>query len=208
MECENNNIAHNILSTMKASSVAVPISTRINKNEILQTLISQFEPLDFAKMLHPHSSDEDLKAKKVKQNEMRVLILDEILKQAKANNWNLCKQAGFCYLYNGAFWETLSEDSLKHFLSDCAKAMGVKPTIANDYKFVKELYEQFLFSANIQPPQFDRNTVLINLQSNNIHRGKSQQRKSHQKKLKLKLMTVLKTFLEKMFTVILVKNYF
>ena len=137
-----------------------PRKTRAN---ILKSLLEQIQTVDFAEMQYPNLPDEERKEKKVNRSEIRVLILDEILKIAQANNWALCKQGGFCYLYNGAYWETLNEDDLKHFLSDCAKAMGLKQTLADDYKFVKELYEQFLFSAHLQPPECDNDTVLINL---------------------------------------------
>ncbi len=133
------------------------------KANILKSLLEQIQPIDFAEMQYPNLPDEERKEKKVNRSEIRVLILDEILKIAQANNWALCKQGGFCFLYNGAYWETLNEDDLKHFLSDCAKAMGLKQTLADDYKFVKELYEQFLFSAHLQPPEYDNDTVLINL---------------------------------------------
>lgn len=136
---------------------------RKTKANILKSLIEQVQPIDFAEKQYPNLPDEERKEKKVNRSEIRVLILDEILKIAQANNWALCKQGGFCYLYNGAYWETLNEDDLKHFLSDCAKAMGLKQTLADDYKFVKELYEQFLFSAHLQPPEYDNDTVLINL---------------------------------------------
>ena len=136
---------------------------RKTKANILKSLIEQIEPIDFAEKQYPNLPDEERKEKKVNRSEIRVLILDEILKVAQENNWALCKQGGFSYLYNGAYWEALDEEDLKHFLSACAKAMGLKPTLADDYKFVKELYEQFLFSAHLQPPEYDNDTVLINL---------------------------------------------
>ena len=114
---------------------------------------------------YPNLTDEEREGKKVNRSEIRVLILNEVLKTAQANHWALRKQSGFCYLYNGAYWETLGEEDLKHFLSDCAKAMGLQQTTASDYKFVRELYEQFLFSAHFQPPEYDNDTVLINLKN-------------------------------------------
>jgi putative DNA primase/helicase len=138
---------------------------RKTKADILKSLLEQVQPTDFTEMQYPNLSDEERKEKKVKLSEIRVLVLNNVLETAQANNWALCKQGGFCYLYNGAFWETLNESDLKRFLSDCAKAMGLKQTTASDYKFAKELYEQFLFSAHLQPPEYDNNTVLINLKN-------------------------------------------
>jgi len=159
------------------SKALKPLKTLgIEKTEILKSLVKQFKRVDFAKIQYPNVPAEDLKDKKVNRNEMRVIILKEIIKQSKINNWNLCKQGGFCYLYNGAYWETLNDDDLKHFLSDCSKAMGLKETTADDYKFVDELYKQFLFSAHLQPLKFDRNTVLINLQNGTFRITKDSQK--------------------------------
>ena len=148
----------------KANSIRLQ-SPYKTKDDILLSLLEQIHPINFVKLQYPNLSDEEQKEKKISRSEMRVLILSEILKMAQSNNWALCKQGGFCYLYNGAYWETLNEDYLKHFLSGCAVKMGVKETIAEDYKFAKELYEQFLFSAHLQPPEYDNGTVLINLKN-------------------------------------------
>jgi len=136
-----------------------------NKANILKTLLQQIEPISFVELQYPNLPDDERKDIKVNRSEIRVLLLNEILKIAQKNDWALCKNGNFCYLYNGSYWETLNEDDVKHFLSDCAEKMGVKQTTAEDYKFVKELYEQFLFSANLQPPEYENNTVLINLQN-------------------------------------------
>ncbi|MDR3266301.1 MAG: hypothetical protein LBT24_01875, partial [Tannerella sp.] len=135
------------------------------KGEILNLLINQFKPIDFVVKLYPDLSEEELREKKVKRNELKVLIIDEILQAAALNNWALCKQGGFCYLYNGQFWETLNEDDLKHFLSDCAAKLGTKEVIAKECNFVEELYKQLLFSAHLHPPEFSKDKVLINLQN-------------------------------------------
>jgi putative DNA primase/helicase len=136
-----------------------------SKGEILKSLIEQCVPVDFTAMLYPNISAEERTELKVKRNEMKVLIIDEILRRAQSNNWALCKQGGFCYLYNGAYWETLTEDDVKHFLSGCAAKLGVKQVLSKECQFVDDLYKQFLFSAHLQPPEFVPGKVLINLQN-------------------------------------------
>jgi putative DNA primase/helicase len=84
-----------------------------SKGEILKSLIEQCTRVDFTAKLYPNISTEERAELKVKRTEMKVLIIDEILQRAQANNWALCKQGGFCYLYNGAYWETLTEDDVK-----------------------------------------------------------------------------------------------
>jgi putative DNA primase/helicase len=136
-----------------------------SKGEILKSLIEQCTPVDFTAKLYPNISSEERAEIKVKRPEMKVLIIDEILQRARVNNWALCKQGGFCYLYNGAYWETLTEDDVKHFLSDCAAKLGTKQVLAKECQFVDDLYKQFLFSAHLQPPEFAPDKVLINLQN-------------------------------------------
>jgi putative DNA primase/helicase len=135
------------------------------KSEILKSLVSQVKPIDFKRELYPNLPDEEREQKKVKLSEMIVLVIDDVLKQAQAHNWALCKNDGFCYLYNGAYWETLNDEDLKQFLSACAAKMGVKKSQSKYHKFANELYQQFIFSAYLQPPEFDKNTVLINLRN-------------------------------------------
>ncbi|MDR1584202.1 MAG: DUF5906 domain-containing protein, partial [Prevotellaceae bacterium] len=135
------------------------------KMKILESLIEQCAPVDFIAKLYPNISAEERAELKVKRPELKVLIIDEILQRAQANNWALCKQGGFCYLYNGSYWETLTEDDVKHFLSECAAKLGTKQVLAKECQFVDDLYKQFLFSAHLQPPEFAPEKVLINLQN-------------------------------------------
>jgi putative DNA primase/helicase len=136
-----------------------------SKDEILKSLIKQCVLVDFTAKLYPNLSGEERAELKVKRSEMKVLIIYEILQWAQANNWALCKQGGFYYLYNGAYWETLTEDDVKHFLSECAAKLGTKQVLAKECQFVDDLYRQFLFSAHLQPPEFAPDRVLINLQN-------------------------------------------
>jgi putative DNA primase/helicase len=136
-----------------------------SKHEILKLLLEQCTPVDFTERLYPNISSEERANIKIKRPEMKVLIIGEILQRAKVDNWALCKQGGFCYLYNGAYWETLTEDDVKHFLSDCSAKLGTRQVLAKECQFVDDLYKQFLFSAHLQPPAFAPNKVLINLQN-------------------------------------------
>ena len=78
-----------IKSEMAQLTADPPRKTKAN---ILKSLIEQIEPIDFAEKQYPNLPDEERKEKKVNRSEIRVLILDEILKVAQENNWALCKQ--------------------------------------------------------------------------------------------------------------------
>ncbi|MDR0618812.1 MAG: DUF5906 domain-containing protein [Bacteroidales bacterium] len=137
-----------------------------SKGEILKLLVNCFAPLDFKVLKYSDTPAVQLGDNlKLTKPDLKVLIVNEILKAARVNNWNLCRQGGYCYIYNGTFWEKLNDDDLKHFLSDCAVGMGIESTTATEVNFVDTLYKQFAFSAHLQPPEFSRNEVLINLQN-------------------------------------------
>jgi hypothetical protein len=80
----------------------------LSKSEILQSLVKTFKPLDFLVLKYPTETTEQIKVRHekhepLKASELKVLLINEILKAAKANNWNLCKHGGECYVYNGTF---------------------------------------------------------------------------------------------------------
>jgi putative DNA primase/helicase len=136
-----------------------------SKGAIMESLIKQCLPVDFTARLYPNMPAEERSKINIKRSEMKVLIIDDILQLSRANNWALCKQDGLCYLYNGAYWEMLTADDVKHFLSECAAKLGIQHVLATECQFVDEIHKQFLFSAHLQPPEFAPDKVLINLQN-------------------------------------------
>lgn len=136
-----------------------------SKSEILKSLIDQCASVNFKAKLYPNLTKEERSEIKIKRPELKVLIIEEILQHAQKNSWSLCKQGGSCYLYNGAYWETLTDDDVKHFISSCSVKLGVKQVLSKECQFVDDLYKQFLFSAHLQPPTFEPDKVLINLQN-------------------------------------------
>jgi len=91
--------------------------------------------------------------------------IEELLRIALANDWGMCKNNGFVYFYNGAFWSVYEDDELKTFLSDVAERMGIRKSDSRFYKFVDELFKQFNFSANMPKVSPPKGTTLVNLQN-------------------------------------------
>lgn len=152
------------------AGVGVVEPRRKTKLDILNELAASITHPDFFRLKYPSATEEELeerreKGEKIKASELKVLIVDEILRHADAKKWKLCRTSGFTYIYNGAYWEVLDDDDVKHFLSDCAMKMGIQSTMASEVTFVDNLYRQFLFSAHLQPPEFDNRKVLINLKN-------------------------------------------
>lgn len=138
----------------------------LEKTEILQSLVDCIEPVDFEALKYPALSYEQLKGeKRANVNDKKVIIVDEILKAAKANDWGLCSSGTNYFVYNGNYWEKLNPDEIKRFLSDCAERFGIIHTQAKEERFADSLLKQFQFAANLTQPDCDREKVLINLKN-------------------------------------------
>lgn len=164
-------------------------------DEILNQLIEQFEPLNFQEVAYPESKDmkekinrlsEKWKADNCKNENLRqqlnelqsaldklkpnnkhfiVLSIEEVLRLAENNNWGLCKNHDFIYLFNGTYWAELNKETYRKFLSRAAEKMGVERFTARFYKFQRELYDQFLGTAYLEPKPTLADRVFINLQN-------------------------------------------
>lgn len=128
---------------------------------ILSKLLKQFNKVDFERIANPSVHDNF----KLTNKHYSIISIDTVLNVAKSNNWGLCKNHSFIYLYNGSYWSEIDKEAFQKFLGKAAEKMGVPKFSAKYYKFKKELYEQFLATAYLEaiPPSADN--VLINLKN-------------------------------------------
>jgi len=160
--------------------------------EILNQLLETVTPLDFdleafpsleklrkeARELQGKTTETDLqqlktiqgKIDKCKTNERHRLILsvENVLNIAEFNNWGLCKNGGFIYLYNGTFWVKLDKDTLSNFLGKAAEKQGVQKLTARYFDFKEKLLKQFFATAYLPTPVPPKNMVLLNLQNGTL----------------------------------------
>jgi putative DNA primase/helicase len=94
-----------------------------------------------------------------------ILSVENVLQLAKQNNWSLCKNHDFIYLYNGTYWAEVEKEVFQKFLGEAAEKMGVKKFEARFFSFRESLFKQFMASAYLPTPEPDPNKVLINLQN-------------------------------------------
>ena len=71
---------------------------------------------------------------KVTERQKYVVIVDELLRLAEANNYGLAKNGAFVYLYNGRYWEEIEKDLLTDYLGEIAERMGVKRYDARQFQ--------------------------------------------------------------------------
>lgn len=165
-----------------------------NHSIILDELLEQFEPIDFQALAFPESieikerlkklnekqnenpDDESIKDKildelkalgkcKVNQKHYLIISIENLRSLALKNDWGLVKNKDFIYLYNGAYWKQLDNDTFKKFLGESAEKMGVPEYDAKHYKFRDELLKQFLATEYLPTPEVNPERVLINLEN-------------------------------------------
>jgi len=100
-----------------------------------------------------------------------IICIEQILELARINQWGICKQHEFIYLYNGAFWCFLEADALKAFLGNSAERMGVQKYQARFYRFKEHLFKQFMETAYLPPPVRPDGIVLVNLKNGTFEVG-------------------------------------
>jgi putative DNA primase/helicase len=151
--------------------------------DIFEKLLSQLEPVNFQEAAFPEAKEireklaglpddspeakeliSELKRLRVTDKIKHIVTIDQVTKAAEANNWGLCKNLAFVYLYNGSYWVNLEPDLLKNFLGRAAEKIGYGST-AKHFLDRKSLYEQFL-TANFMPtPERPKDAVQINLKN-------------------------------------------
>jgi putative DNA primase/helicase len=172
---------------LKSKNEAIP------HTQILEQLIEQFELLDFETLAFPHAEklkqrleqlEEDKESwgegknpKQVERNKIEkqleklklnlkhylIISIENALKFAETNNWGLCKNHDFIYLFNGTFWAEIDKETFQKFLGEASEKMGVAKFSARFYQFREQLFRQFLSTAYLPTPESNKDTVLINL---------------------------------------------
>lgn len=126
-----------------------------NHDEIIKKLLEKIIKVDFNELTGIPDN--------LKKKHYLVCCIEKILSHAKANNWGICKNHDFIYLYNGAYWKLIDREVLKTFLGEAAEKMGIDKYDARHYLFREQLYKQFLAIANLPKPDQPHELVYINL---------------------------------------------
>ncbi len=156
----------------------------LKSGEILAQLLEAVEPVNFDKLAFPQKeallkklaeleeAGKEEEAKQVrsiisnmKLNSKHFIILpvEQVLKLAELNDWGLCLNLGFTYIYNGCYWAKVEAETLQKFLGEAAEKMGVGKFDAKYFEYRAKIEKQFICTAYLPSPEPPQNTVLINL---------------------------------------------
>lgn len=131
----------------------------IAHNKILERLLEQLTYIDFREQAGIDTDD------KLQKKHFLVCAIEHILNIAHSNNWSLCRNADFIYIYNGAYWSNISSEEMQLFLGMAAEKIGVEKFDARHYVFREQLYKQFLATAHMPKPEPPDNAVFVNLKN-------------------------------------------
>jgi len=130
----------------------------LDSTSLLKVLLTQFVEVNFVDLAKV--GDET----KLSDTHYRILVVQQVLDVAKTNNWGLCRNQDFIYAYNGNYWSLVEKTEMQSFLGLAAEKMGLRWDKARAYNFRKELYEQFLETANFFEVK-NHSSILISLRN-------------------------------------------
>ena len=138
-----------------------PKNTVNTVEAVLKKLLKKVGLVDFRSLINEDSNGDLV----VRNKHYQVISIDNLITIARENDWGLCKDNGFIYVYNGEFWNCVDENVFKNFLALAAYKMGVDRIDARYYVFQEQLLKQFHASAFLSKLEYTKETVLINLRN-------------------------------------------
>ncbi|HMG66091.1 MAG TPA: phage/plasmid primase, P4 family [Chitinophagaceae bacterium] len=105
---------------------------------------------------------------KVKTKHYLIITIEEIMSTAKENNWAMCLNCGFVYLYNGQYWKAIDKEGLTKFFGEIAELFSVPKFEARFYSFRESLLKQFIETAHLPRPVRTRRSILINFRNGTL----------------------------------------
>lgn len=93
------------------------------------------------------------------------IIIENLLKVSEKQKGGIANMQGCIYVYTGCYWQALTEDFIRHFLSAVAEKSGIPHFQASKTKFVDILYKQLLESSALPEIKSSSKEVKINLKN-------------------------------------------
>lgn len=132
--------------------------TPIKHTELLSKLLNQIPIVNFRNEIGLSEDDT-----RISKKHYLICSVEKVLDIALINNWGLCRNLDFVYLYNGNYWSLIDNNEFQTFLGEASEKMGVDRFDARYFQFRQSLFKQFLASANLPKPVPSDDIVLINL---------------------------------------------
>lgn len=136
-----------------------------DKEKARLTLLANIKKTDLVavcKQLGWQGKDEDYP----KQKHIKVALAHTLISTAKALNWHLVRNAGYFYIFNGAYWLPLQDDEVKQLLRDATKNMG-HADIECDALFIDNLFKETIQRGFFAECHYKKQSI-INLRNGSL----------------------------------------
>jgi len=169
---------------LRDSVLSVKTSKGIPHSEILREIIDCVERVDYKELAYPRVTKMKERLKRLEKNsdeyEQIVSSIDNLSVRtkhfvvysienlhlvARKYKFDLCKNNGNIFIYNGEYWGVVDKEAYHQFLGEAVAIMGVRKVDAKHYEFRDKLFRQFMSTSYLKAPEIDRNTVVVNLQN-------------------------------------------
>lgn len=108
--------------------------------------------------------ERQIKKIRITQDRVAIIAVAYILHKATQLGWDICQSESYPYIFNGSYWEATRKDILRTFFGKACEKMGIIWD-AQHHLFRKELYKQFVSSANRSRPEQQSDEVLLNFKN-------------------------------------------
>lgn len=142
-----------VLSIVKLGSKSVDA---ILHRELLAKLLTQTQKINFRERWELEEGE------KIQRKHYIVGAIEEILNAAKVNGWQLCRNNGQTFVYNGAYWKAIDRELLQSFFGNASEAIGIPKADAKFYQFRHDLLKQFDAVAYLPAPERTDGLTLVN----------------------------------------------
>lgn len=102
-----------------------------------------------------------------KQKHYKVAIIHTVIETAKEHNWHIIHDAGFFYIFDGAYWVALHNGEVKEFLKNAAIKIGYTEIEGRDANFVDRLFQQAVQDGFFVERNFKKQSI-INLKNGSL----------------------------------------
>jgi putative DNA primase/helicase len=137
------------------------------KVSAIAALLANIEKVNLKEVCESLGWVSDCEGKPPAQKHIKVAIIDTLIQTAKKHNWHIIHDAGFFYIFNGAFWVVLLDSEVKKLLKDAAVKMGYTEIECRDALFVDKLFQQATQDGFFVERNFSKQSI-INLKNGSL----------------------------------------
>jgi len=109
-----------------------------------------------------HKASGTAATERITRSAQIVIIVDTVIETAAACGFGLAKVGEFSLAFTGKHWETIENEEVAGFLSECAARLGVDPMMARFHLFRESLLKQFLATAYAPASTHSVGVVFVN----------------------------------------------